>query len=603
VKTTGWLKSLLILGSLLPAWATASAAPVRGARGGLQEVPANAPLVVHVRGVDGTVERAFRLAKQVVGDNPQLAGWEEIVKDFSKNGKEGRKVRGATKDGPLFLVFTEMPKPGQQGPPEMAVIVGITKYSELLDNMLTQDERKALKPGEGYEGTTFENQPIFFIDHRDYAVLTPSETVAKRLAKTGEGLDGKISKELGAKLLSSDIGVYVNMDMVNKDYADQIKAGKAMAEAGLKTSIENAGQAEKAQMELALKAIGPLFQAVEDSQGVLLSFEIRPTGLAMHLQSEFRPTSPTGKLLSLSKVASLKEIEDLPGGQMIYSGFQYSPMLVKIMGGLLYGVLPGGEGPEGKEAQAALEALWKANPGTLVGSASIPPTGLQAWTYEEPRKAVTAQIKMIQSLTTGNTYLSGMLKEKPVIKVGAQKHGGFEFTSVKMVWDLEKMMGKAGENLPEDAKKKMIEAFKKLVGDSANIWYGTDGKRVVQITAGDWAGAEKILDAYLKQDRPVGGEGNFRAVRKELPAETSIVGMIDLVQYGAAMLDYMKALMEPNLPWPKNYPPAPPKAKPGFIGQAVTMQGDRASMDLFLSLQAMKNTYEAFVLPLLAPTP
>src|SRR5207253_1031887 len=100
----------------------------------------------------------------------------------------------------------------------------------------------------------------YFIDRKDYVVLTMSEDVAKALVKKAAGLDGKISQELGAKLLASDFGFYLSMDMVNKEYAEQIKQGKELAETSIKTAIEDAGKNEKAplksQLEIAQKMIG-----------------------------------------------------------------------------------------------------------------------------------------------------------------------------------------------------------------------------------------------------------------------------------------------------------------------------------------------------------
>ena len=45
----------------------------------------------------------------------------------------------------------------------------------------------------------------YFIERRGYAVITADEDVAKSLVKKGAGLDKKISPELGAKLLASDL--------------------------------------------------------------------------------------------------------------------------------------------------------------------------------------------------------------------------------------------------------------------------------------------------------------------------------------------------------------------------------------------------------------
>src|ERR1700736_4460786 len=124
MKTTGWLRSVLGLGALLLGCSVLSAAPAPGNPGALKEVPASAPLVVHLRGLEGTVDRFIHLAKQVVGD--KVAQAEESVKEFRKNGYDGRKLRGLAKDGPVFLVFTALPELGPNPFDKMAIIAAVT---------------------------------------------------------------------------------------------------------------------------------------------------------------------------------------------------------------------------------------------------------------------------------------------------------------------------------------------------------------------------------------------------------------------------------------------------------------------------------------------
>ena len=287
----------------------------------------------------------------------------------------------------------------------------------------------------------------------------------------------------------------------------------------------------KSQLEMVQKMIGPVFQAVEDSQGLLWGIEFRPAGLAAHMQTELRANSPTSKLLKESQVSSFKDLEGLPSGQMFYTGFQLSPVSCsKRWEGFLYGAIGNMDGATGKSLKAALEELQKANPKTVLGGASLPPVGLQVWTYDDPSKGLAAQLKIIESLTTGSTLVSSTLKGKPIIKAGAQKYGAIEFTEVKVAWDLEKMVSQGGADLPEETKKAMAEMFKKMFGEGSTVWYGTDGKQVLQVTAKDWAGAEKLLENYSKHESVVGSQGDFKEVRKQLPAaRLSVVMMVDMV--------------------------------------------------------------------------
>ena len=49
---------------------------------------------------------------------------DEIVDEGFKEGLEGRKLAGLPKDGPIFVVFTEMPKPSAEPPSAVSQATG-----------------------------------------------------------------------------------------------------------------------------------------------------------------------------------------------------------------------------------------------------------------------------------------------------------------------------------------------------------------------------------------------------------------------------------------------------------------------------------------------
>jgi len=490
-----------------------------------------------------------------------------------------------------------MPRPREE--PKVAVFVAVTNYKEFRDNALTDDEKKALKTEDGVESTIVSGQTIFFLDRKTVAVVTNSKETAVQLARKPAGLDTKISKELGGKLQASDLGVYLSMDVFNKDYAEQIKEAHKTIDDLIKTGLDQVGKEQRAGLEMIQKAIGPIFQAVEDSQGLLLSVELRETGLNLHMQSELRAGTPSSKALQEAKVSAFKDLGHLPEGQMFYTGMQASPALIKAMGTVLFGVINEPDAEAAKKVQAAVAELVKAGPSTRLDSAAIPVQSLQVWTYNNPAEAVDATLQLVQALAAGSMFQSAQLKEKPVIKKNAEKHGDLTFHSIKLTWDLDKMLGASAGQLPEEAQKKMKESLKTMLGDGLTIWLGTDRKHLLQIAAKDWATAEKLLGSYLKNQDGVSEKGNFKEVRKELPAEATVLLVIDLVKYAAAVLQYAKPLLENQFPLPRNFPAAPPKGKVSFVGAAVALQPDRGGFDFYVSTAAMKDVYEAFVVPFL----
>src|SRR4051794_2974726 len=207
-----WVGMALLAFALAGTPARTAPVPAPAEARGLDQVPATAPLVVYVRGVEGVRDRLLALLEAALPDVAPQA--KQRLQEAWKRGLEGRKLRGLAKDGPVFLAFTEMPKPGEQ--PQVAVIAAVTSYQEFRDNVLKEDERKGLKDnGRGVERTTLANgESIFFVDRKGFAVVTPAEEVANALAGKQPGLDGKVSKAQAARLLRGDLGLYLSMDAV-----------------------------------------------------------------------------------------------------------------------------------------------------------------------------------------------------------------------------------------------------------------------------------------------------------------------------------------------------------------------------------------------------
>jgi hypothetical protein len=563
-------------------------------------VPAGSPIVIHIKGVEGTKDRLVALIKEAL---PEIAPMiVPKIEEAVTNGIDGRKLAGLPKDGPIFVVFTEVPKPGDN-PPKMAVVLAVNKYETFRDSLLKDDEKKNLKSnGSGVERTKIEDREnIFFVDKKGFAVVTPSEEVAEALTKKQTGIDGKISGEQAKKLLAADVGVYVGLDALNKEYAEQIKTGREQAQKMLDQAAESVGKAQRGSVELVKKMIGPVFQALEDSKGLLLTAEFRPNGLALHIQSELRDGSTTSTSLKDFKAAGFKELEKMPSGQVFYSGFDTNPALLASLGGLMLGSVADPDSKEGKAMAAAMEQMAKAGPGVRVDAASIPPSGLQVWHFQDPVKAVAAQTSLIKAMDAGGAIMSGVLKEKPVFKEGAEKYGDFKLNSVELTWDLEKMTSQAGggAELPEEIKKQMTEAFKLLLGEKLHFWFGTDGKLFVAVTAKDWASAEKLLDQYSKGTKPAAGVSAFKSVRQQMPEEATALALVDAVHYLAMVAEMMKPMVGNFFPLPPNFPAKPAKDSASYVGGAVTLGAPRGSFDLFISAAAVHEAYKAFVQPFL----
>jgi hypothetical protein len=592
-RWTGWsaLALLLILG------APAAAAPVAEDDSPLAQIPAGSPIVVHIHGFERTKERLITLIKNAVPDLAKLA--EDKIEEGIKEGLEGRELKGMAKDGPIFIAFTEMPKKGEEVP-KMAVLVKVTKYADFRDGILTDDERKGVKADPaGYEEAVMKNETVYFVDRKGYAVVTPHKEVAAQFTKKQAGLDKKVDKVLAKKLLDSDLGVYVDTIAVRKEYGEHIKEFRTEMEKAFEGGAGGIGigGANKGNLEMMKLVMDPAFQAFEDSKAFLFSIEFRPEGLAIHAQATVVADSKTNALLKASKPTAMTELANLPADRLTYNAAHMAPAFLKKFGPLVYGIT---NDPDSKEAKTLLDAvnqIGKSNPKVRVEAANIPPGGIQSWTYEDPVVASTSQLRLFESLKDGESYLNVVLKEKPTNKASAKKHRGFDLHHVSLAWDLEATVAKslpAVGGFPADFQTKMVAGMKKLMGEGAKMWFGSDGKGFVSITADDWESAQKLLDNYLDKKGVVGEEKAYSEARKHLPAEATLIALVDLPAYAGIMTDYAQNLLGGIVPFPLDALTPAAKGKTAFMGFSVTLQPERGSVDFWLPASAVSEIYKMY---------
>ena len=597
MKRTHWMTAavLMLAASAPPAWAApADKSP-------LSWVPATAPLVIHANSPEALRAHVLDFIKKAVPDQADRA--QQQIDKLMNGLPEGRKLRGLAYDGPIFVALLELPKPpGPGGPPKMAIIAAVSNYAEFRDNILSENEKKNLKSGDGYEWVTPEGggADVVFVDKKDYVVLTPTKDIAAAFVKGGAaGLDGKMSKGQAARFLASDVGLYVDMEAVNQTYGDQIKAARKEIEEQLDKVQSSLGATQKAQFEVVKKAIGPVFQAVEDGKTALLTAEIGPDGVRLHAEAGVRSGTPTADLLKTAKTSAFKDLDKLPAGDVFYTGVTLDPTLLQFAGTLLTGLSTDPNAKGAKDFLEAFDAWGKAGPTEAIGVVTYPVAGLSVTKCDDPEKAVAAAIKMVQAMGAEGGFMNVYLKEKPEVQANAEKYGAVSLTSVHMVWDLDKTMAAVGAQLPEAFKKQMAEGMRKLMGEDLHAWIGTDGKSVVQVMAKDWDSAQKTLDQYYKGTGGVGDDKGFAAVRKELPERASVVVLVDVVQYVGDILDFMTPIIQSSgAPLPAKFP-KPVKDKPGFLGFSVTLEPDHGAFDVAVPADTVKLVYQSYVSPLL----
>jgi hypothetical protein len=583
----------LAWGAVLPA--LVFAVPAAAEESPLAQVPARAPVVIHLRGPERAKDRLLTLAKNALPDEAgRLA--KTKLEEALKDALDGREWKGLPPDGPMFLVFLQVPTPEQDRPPA-ALILRVTRYADFRDGILKGDERKALKRDRaGYEVATVNGKEVYFVGHKHYAVVTLHKDVAVQFTRRQPGLDGKLDKEAAGRFLEADLSVYLDVPAINKEYAEQIKEGRKFLEQALRQATQF-HEGDKSAEGMVKGMSGLFLRAVEDSRAALLYVYFRPDGLALHAQTRIGAGTRTGLFLKSFRPSALGDLlAKMPAGHLAYSAMQVEPALLQVFPAWLYGLSAGPGDGQDKVVREALRRLTEAKPRAKLDSAQLPLQGMQVWDYEDPAKAVAARLQLLRALKAGDTFEGVVLKEKPEVKAQDLAYRGLELHYLGTAWDIPKMIAaQTGRGTPEafekEAGKRLAELMKKFLGEGRKTWFGTDGKVFVQVVAKDWDSARRQFDQYLDGKDSVGRQFAFRETRSHLPAETTVLMLVDASYHARVMAEFMRAAGD----LPAAFP-APPAAtgEAGYLGVAVTLQPDRGSLDVWLPAAAAREFYKTF---------
>jgi hypothetical protein len=565
-------------------------APVLAQQSPLSQVPAKSPIVIQIRGWERTLERIKVSLKAAAPDHADMVAGK--VEEGLAQLLMVRELKALDKNGPVFLVFTEVPDADSEIP-HMAVVARVTNYVQFRDALLKDDEKKALKANQGYETTKIGETEVHFVDREGFAIVAFSDKALKEfLDKKADSLATRLDKMLSNKLLDADVSVYVDIKAVYKQFGDQIDSFKAAIEQVIEQT-QMGGLLDKDQLQLVKRLYEGLFRLVEDCEGAVVSLDFRPEGFMVRLHTQVGEKSKTNELLRTFKPSPLEGLAKLPIGQMSYvsgaADLEWMKNLTSLM--TTGAVGGGGANADNKSVADALKALTDLKANGWAASADVPAAGVHVNQYDDAVKVAEATLKFYQSLPE-NASLGAVIKSKPEIKANAEKLNGHSFHSVKITWDIEKTV----ERLPEELRELYKGTLKHSLGDGMNMWFGSDGKTVVQATAKDWAAAKKMLEEYFQGKEVLSGNASYQATRKELPAEANLLMFMDAARYGHYIAKTIGEMM-------KNLPGAPggggdvkaPEGKPSYIGLAVVLQPRHGALDIWVPVDAVKIFIKIFV--------
>jgi hypothetical protein len=147
----------------------------------------------------------------------------------------------------------------------------------------------------------------------------------------------------------------------------------------------------------------------------------------------------------------------------------------------------------------------------------------------------------------------------------------------------------------EEQRAVAIASMKRLTPETVTQWFGSDGKRLVTVTAPNWKAAQGLLAAALEKTTTAASDPAFAATRKQLPPTAGVLSLFDAVKgmsFVGEFLDGMAGAI-PGLPveFPKV---GKVTGDPVYVGFAVGLNGDTARADAFVPVGVVKLARQAF---------
>ena len=579
----------VLLAVLVPVALSAAPVPVGGKSGDVKELPvaANSMLVVQLNGLERTKDRVTKLLQGVDPEKGKDAG--KHIDDMLKGILEGRDLAGLDGQGRVFVAAGPLAEVARGDGP-IAVLLPVKDYKTFREKFLTKNEQRSFQKGKaGVDEIEFDatDSTVYLVDTgAGYVVATPNKDTADAYAGKYEKLTAKKLGTLADAFLSSDLGVFVNVERVNEEYAGQIAAARVAIAQVFQLF---GGQLDKAQIELAKAAIDGVFQVIEDATGVVIALDARPEGFALRAEAAFTADSESDKVLSAEKPSALAGLDNLPKGMTSYAGSKWG----KGIGGIQRRMVSefASEDDKATTAIEKLTELQSASGADMLTMSGPDFASLIATAFKDPGKVADARLAVFQALDEGAKYSNLVLKTKPKVTKDAQKHAGFTLHEAAVEIDFE-----ASAKTPDPAQREAaIEAMKKFMPEKQTLWFGSDGKRLVQVTGKDWDTAKKLLDEFTSPKAKTSDDKAFSVTRKQLPAEANYLLLSDAGSLLSQLAEYASGLggAIPGAPGADLPKFGKVKGDPAYLGVAVSAKKQWLRFDLFVPVAALKTVMKA----------
>jgi hypothetical protein len=520
----------------------------------LKAAPVDVDVAVRIRGVEATRDDLLAMLKAM---NPDWANMAEGA--LAGPLAHFREMHGAHASTSPFVALLRLGEGGGDGgPPPFAVIVPSDDYKGTIKE-LSGGKDVELKHQDG-DYDAFDGpggQGTWYAAHSPGIVaFGPSKDLIASIARPGgKTLDTVVTGASAKAFLGGDLGIYVNAASLTKRYADQIEQARQTFMAALDQAGPQVGNA--GTLQFIKDFYGGLFDSLKYADVLTLNVDLADKGLHLASYLKVKPDSDIARSIAEVRSGHGSQMGHLAPGAL---GYVYmdtkTRTLERLMGMGLRMFNPGKPSPEQEKALAEFHALGRVE---TLGQMSMEGgmRGISEMWVDDPRKFIDASLSLLRAMGGGEAKVYKDIKVDPA----AQTYRGMTFTHASVTVNMEKL----AELFPNNPAQ--AESMKAMFGDGhLDYWYGTDGKRLLQVMAKSWEEARSFIDPYLDGNRGIGQSAGFQAARGPLPEQASVLLLYSAQELVRMMARQMATVANnPNLK-----PPADLPADPAFLGASLT---------------------------------
>jgi hypothetical protein len=545
-------------------------------------IPPKAVAVIQVNGVERVQERLQALLKKAVPD--QADDVARLVRSWLADALGGRDLKALRPDGRVIVAFSDLEKL----PDDITVsfLFPASNADDFRKKFLTEEERKTLKKDSDLESVQWEDRPgrYYLVNLAGYVAVCSDKETARIYAKGNlKGISAHLSPESARTFLDSDVSVFVNVQEITAKYGAQLKRYKSVVELFLKG--DTIAGVSKTTIDQIRGMVGAAFHVLEDGTAGVLGVELQPEGVRLKALAQFGEKTPTAATLGKSRPVSLARLGTLPSGQVSYSASALGPIAAETSTLLLGAFSASDTDPTAKETIDGLLRALAAHDRNVTLSAGrmLASGGLEVTESKDAERIVADRLAVLNSLTKTGTFANVPLKAKPQIAEKAEQIGALALHAAHLKFDLDK----AVLDLPNDVKESTKASIRRAVGEEMHLWFGSDGKQVVQVIAKDWADAKSLVESFLNGTTSLATDDSFQFTRKQLPAEANMLIVLDAARSASTLLGVFGGTA--GSPPPE----AAPASKPAYIGLALVLKERHAAIEVFIPAAAVEQIRKA----------